>query len=144
MTRGGADLTLSISDESIAGFTVNAKAFIKDADVKIDKVYCKVRSTEEVTARDVDLARDENGSVIQVREDVQHSEITFQQEFVVTGGETLSSGQEYNWSTNIELPSSVWPTYQGRNAQHRWEVFVGLDAMGNDPDTGWVQLELYA
>ena len=111
VTGGGADVTLSISDASIEGFTVNARAFIKDADINIDKVYCKVRATEEVIAPDVDFARDDNGSVVQVREDVRHNEITFQQEFVVTGGETLASGQEYNWSANIELPNSVWPTY---------------------------------
>ena len=72
-----ADVTLSISDESIEDFTVNARAFTKDTDIKIDKVYCKVRAVEEVVALDVDFARDENGSLITVREDVRHSEVTF-------------------------------------------------------------------
>ena len=143
VTGGAADVTLSVEGESIEGFVVHSRAFIKDADLKVDKVYLKVRSVEHVVAPDVDLAQDQNGNVVRVREDVRHSETTYQQEFVVSGGETLKGDTEYTWTTEVSLGEDVWPTYKGRNATHVWEVFVGLDAFGNDPDSGWIQVDLY-
>jgi len=143
VTGGGADVTLTIEESSIKGLKINVRAFIKDADMKVDKVYLKVRSVEKVVAPDIDIARNQNGQVVRTREHVHHSETIFEQEFLVTGAETLNSQEEYNWSTNIELPERALPTYKGRNAQNTWMVFAGLDASGNDPDSGWVEVDLY-
>jgi len=30
----------------------------------------------------------------------------------------------------------------GKNAWYEWEILAGLDAPGNDPDSGWIKLML--
>ena len=42
----------------------------------------------------------------------------------------------YNWEAEIDLPDTVLPTFDGKNAKYKWRVMASLVIRGNDPDTG--------
>ncbi len=65
-----------------------------------------------------------------------------QQEFVISPAQTLEGGKTYNWTHELTLPSHATPSYTGKYANHEWRFYVGLDAKGNDPDSGWVTATL--
>ena len=63
-------------------------------------------------------------------------------EFVVAEAQTLEGKQSYTWSIDIKLDGDVVPSYNGHFANHEWLFYVGLDAKGNDPDSGWQKFDL--
>ena len=101
---------------------------VKDADLKMDKAYIKIRSVETVKVKDTDA-------------NVKKSVKIWEREvpLVDIGAQTLEANQSYTWEAEVEIPNDKSPTYMGTHAWHKYEVFVGLDVAGNDPDTGWHQ-----
>jgi hypothetical protein len=139
ITGGGAKVSLEVSGNKLQGpISVKITATVADAELKIDKVYVKVRATEHCKVRNIEVASG-SGSMMQ---DVTGSEETFLQEFTVEGPQTLAANQTFTWSKEITLPSGVLPTFIGKNAQHEWEIIGALDASGNDPDSGWIKITL--
>ena len=118
------------------------QARAKDVKCNVRNVYLKVRAVEEVVAKDIDLARDEGGQVRSVREDVRNVYTTYETEIQVAGAQELEANQSYDWKVSIDIPQNMNGTYRGYNARHEWQVYAGLDMAGNDPDSGWVDLEI--
>ncbi len=147
ITGGAAEVSVSFEEEYNDGnkpIKVHIHCQVKDADCKVRKVYIKVKATEEVIARDIDIARDEGGNITRYREDVRNVIETYNSgEQMITGELSLEANQTYDWTADIELPSECNGTYHGQNARHEWEVFAGLDMAGNDPDSGWVPFYVY-
>lgn len=146
LTGGGAKVYVEVTDPSFEEpFNVHIRAVISDSDLKINRVYLKVRAVEDVTIPNVEVTEIEvdDQEVNSERRDISRSTETFQREFNVSGSETLSAGQEYEWDTEVELPDNASGSYYGYNAKHRWLFQAGLDAAGNDPDSGWIEVEIY-
>ncbi len=144
ITGGGAKVTIEAVEPALRQpFTVKINVVVSDADLKIKRVYLKIAGEETVVVKDVEIARRTGDEVEVDREDVEGSTITHEQEIEVDGEQTLEAKKEYNWETQVSLPDSVLPTYRGLSAAHEWRVFVGLDVTGNDPDSGWVELEMF-
>ena len=140
ISGGAACVFLEFDDPALGeAFQGKITATGSDSDLKIAKVYLKVRSIEKVVVRDYDIEMDGSSRV----EDVHGQEIMFNDEFVISDAQTLKANQTYEWTTNLTLPDDALPTYLGKNAWHEWEFFAGLDAPGNDPDSGWIKVELY-
>ncbi len=104
---------------------------------EIKAVYVKVRATERAEVRDTDF----NEGEIE-REIVRGYRTSYEHKVEIAGGEQLEEGQEYSWEGEIQLPADVGPTFRGRMIEHRWEIQAGLDAFGNDPDSGWIDVEV--
>ncbi|MBF0187254.1 MAG: sporulation protein [Magnetococcales bacterium] len=135
ITGGAAKVDLEVLDPTVRGpFTVVVRALVGDADLEINRVYVKVCSEEEVEPRGV---YDAEGNELEI--EVQ----TFAAEYEVAGAATLPAGSEHEWAVEIELPEGCQPSYKGPNAEHEWEFFAGLDAFGNDPDSGWIDVEVW-
>lgn len=145
ITGGGAVVSvypenqISSSDEPIKIFI---SCQIKDADIKMNKVYLEVRAIETVEAQDVDVVIDYDGDKRTVRENIRNSVETFKTEIHVADAATLKANQKYEWEVTLNLPQNIYGTYRGRNAFHLWQVFAGIDVSGNDPDSGWVEIEI--
>ncbi len=144
VTGGGAKVYVEVVEPSLEEpFIVKVKAVVGDADVKIDKVYLKIRGLESTTVRNVEVAR-QNGDMIDVdHRDVSGSEVTYNIDINVSGPEQLRANGEYEWEKEVQLPTNALSTYNGINAEHQWQMFAALDAFGNDPDSGWVSFEVY-
>ena len=131
ITGGGAEVQVSVPQASRQQpFQVNVAAQVKDGEMKINKVYVKVRAVEKVTVRKVQT---ENG-----RRDVHESVETCNIQVDVAGAQFLSPEAPGQWAASVAIPQGSLPTFQGHNAEHKWQVCAFLDKSGNDPDSGWV------
>jgi hypothetical protein len=141
ITGGGAKLSLVADNPKLnENFKVEIKAIVADADLKIDKVYLYLKGVERTQVRNVDFPA--SGSSSAQKRDVHGEEETARTEFVVANAQTLNANQEYTWTYEVRLPSGALPTYNGRNAWHEWFLLAGLDAPGNDPDSGWIKIDV--
>ena len=144
LTGGGAKVTITIEGTDVKStIKVNVTAEIKDAPIEIKKVYLWVKSVEKIN-----IPRNEMQKGVSLGEKPDHGvniekDVFTKQEFEISGAETLQGGQTYNWSYEFQLSTgNINPSYQGRFARHEWLFQVGLDAKGNDPDSGWQMFKL--
>ncbi len=139
LTGGGAKVGLEVSGNKLnEPITVKITATVADAELKISKVYLHVKAVEHCRVRNVQVA---SGSGTNTQ-DVNGTESTFDQEFTIEGAQTLAANQTYTWTKQITLPGGALPTFIGKNAQHEWEFVGALDVSGNDPDSGWLKINL--
>ena len=138
VTGGAAEVNVEIG-EAVAGEGLPVKVVARaQSTFKINRVYLLVRASEEAVVRDIDVHRD--GGLIQ--EDV-HGEIeTCNMEINIADAMTLEEGADYEWETTVELPEDVNPTFRGEIIRHTWQLQAGLDAFGNDPDSGWIEFDV--
>jgi len=140
ITGHGAKVSVEVFEPNLdEPFQVKVTAIISDADMKIDKVYLRIRSLESTTVRGVDVWEGDDHRFI----DVNGQEEIFGTEYVVTGATVLKANETYEWTTEVQLPEGSLPSYYGRNAEHVWQFYAGLDTPGNDPDSGWVVYDVY-
>ena len=144
VTGGGAKVWIEVSEPALEEpFSVTVKTLIDDADLAVNRVYLKIKSVEEVVVRDVEVAVESGDEIRSERRDISQSTNLFQTEINVAGADTLQAEQEYSWQVEVSLPESALPTFEGHNANHTWYILGALDARGNDPDSGWKEVELY-
>lgn len=115
---------------------VNIRVVAK-ANFKADGIYLLVRSRERAELEDKDW---EDGE--QSRETVRGTRTSYEKRFEAGGAQELAEGQEYSFAAEITIPADCNPTFRGRMIQHGWEIQAGVDATGNDPDSGWQPLEV--
>ena len=143
VTGGGAKVTLEVLEPAMdSPFKVSIKAVISDANLKVDKVYLYVRATERVTIPASEIDRTEGEDDNKPARDVTKEVETYRQEINVEGAQELSANGEYHWEAQVSLPSGLNPSYYGKHALHRYYLMAGLDAPGNDPDSGWVEARI--
>lgn len=138
ITGGGASVRVEVQDAVIGQpFQIKVYADVSDADLKIDNVYVKIRSRETIVARGVNVAHRQGDGYTSRREDVRQHHTTFEQNFTVTGATVLEANSNNEWSHEFTIPQGCVPSFNGQQADHNWEIYAGLDARGNDPDSGW-------
>jgi hypothetical protein len=139
---GGAAKVYVDTETPVMGqpFKVTVRAQSQGAEVKFDRVYLNVRGQEEVSVPDVDVVYDEDGDANRKTETVHASCTTFEQEMTVTSGGSIDANGSEEWTIEVTIPENAQPQYQGRYTRHYYEVYAGLDCFGNDPDSGWVQI----
>lgn len=144
VTGGGAEVSIEVVEPALEEeFDIKVTAVIGEADISVNRVYLKIKSVEEVVVRDIEVA-EEFGDELRIdRRDVYQTNNLFEAELDLAGEDTLEAGQEYTWETSITLSDEASPTFEGYNANHTWYFMGALDTRGNDPDSGWVEAELY-
>ncbi|MDW7693007.1 hypothetical protein R9C00_10245 [Flammeovirgaceae bacterium SG7u.111] len=146
VTGGAATVYVEVQEAKLGEpFKVVVKANVKDQDLSINGVYLKVRGMEKVTVPNVRVPADVDfdGDFEIVGTDLHRSAVTNEFEQNINGPQELEANQEYVWEAEITLPQGALPSYRGFNAAHEWEIFAGLDARGNDPDSDWVDFVAY-
>ncbi len=135
LTGGGAKVTITCEGDKLSETVkVNITAVVKDAPIDIKKVYLRVKSVEKVTIPKREISSDQPFDVH------LEKEIFNVMEFEAAPAQTLEGGQTYNWTYEVNIPQqpNVKATYLGNYVSHEWMFYAGLDAKGNDPDSGWV------
>ena len=69
---------------------------------------------------------------------------TFYDKVPVAEAQALEAGGKYQWDVEIALPGDGTPSLENDEERHEWRMFAGLDRAGNDPDSGWVTVEVAA
>lgn len=132
VTGGGAEVNLEIDNVDRGtpiGFRVDAVA---KTDLQVKAVYLLVRATEHAEF----YQRHE-------REVERAYHISFDDRIQVAGPQQLKAGQSYAWEGEFTLPEDVGPSLYGEIIRHIWTAQAGLDTVGNDPDSGWLEFEVY-
>ena len=143
VTGGGAKVTVEAIEPALGGpFQVRIHAAVEDAEVAIKQVYLKVASLETVVIKDVEIARIIDEKMETVREDIEKTTTVHDQKIEVAGEQVLNANEEYDWETTVTLPGNALPSFVGMTAKHEWKILAGLDTSGNDPDSGWVVIDL--
>ena len=142
LTGGGAKVSVSVNGNELKGdlnITINAE--VKDNPIEIKKVYLWVKSVEKINIPKNSLPSNlkEHASF-----GLDMSTDKFpKKEFVVAEAQNLEAKQGYTWTIDIKLDGAVVPSYNGHYANHEWLFYAGLDAKGNDPDSGWQKFDLF-
>ena len=142
LTGGAAKVKVFVNSNDLKGtvnVTVNAET--KDNPLEIKKVYLWVKSVEKIdipkTALPQKLRENANLGLNLTNDRFP------KKEFVVAEAQTLEGKQSYTWSIDVKLDGDVVPSYTGLYANHEWLFYAGLDAKGNDPDSGWQKFDLF-
>ncbi|HEY4176961.1 MAG TPA: hypothetical protein VGM90_09030 [Kofleriaceae bacterium] len=99
------------------------------ADGKVAAVYLLVRGMESAEWKDSGQR-------------VANSRTSYETRIQIAGPLDIKEGQTYNFEGQLELPINSSPTFRGQLINHLWEVQAGLDMPGNDPDSGWQNVEV--
>jgi hypothetical protein len=130
VTGGAAEVTVEVGvGQRGQPFPIKVHALSKGSG-KVSEVYLLVRATESCEFRD-----DHNNVV-------SGTHVSFETRIGIAGAMQLEDGKSYEWTGMLELPEDTNPTFEGELIQHVWEVMAGLDMPGNDPDSGWVAIEV--
>ena len=71
---------------------------------------------------------------------IEHAEESFSGRVDLAGQQTLQAGQTYEFEGQIRLPGGAQGTFQGKHIAHKIQLQAGIDAAGNDPDSGWIDV----
>ena len=145
ITGGGADVNVATAGQVVNAnepIPVAVQVRVRDANIDIRNVYVKIQGVEYVKALDKDEYVEEDGRVDTEVEVVQNQVVTYSNEVIIEGAQTLEANQTYEFEGTIQLPSNVQASYYGVNARHEWSIYAGVDMMGNDPDSGWVRIDV--
>jgi len=144
VTGGGATVTVAVLSPPARGeaFGVRVRVEVGGGDVTAHKVYVRVVGEEEVRVPDVEVATRCGDDIRISTETIARSTYTFDATWDVAPAQTLRAGQAYEWETGVEVPADGQPAYLGQLARHEWKILAGVDVFGNDPDTGWIVLNM--
>ncbi|MEL6343741.1 MAG: hypothetical protein AAFV53_11460 [Myxococcota bacterium] len=144
ITGGGAKVHVDIGQATVnQPIQVRVKVQVADADIDISNVYLLVQAHEEVRI-------DNNGLTLSLGERVRdlladgyingitHRYQTADFRVNISGPTTLKANESYTFDGTVQLPAGARPSYNGQTCDHVWTIQAGLDAFGNDPDSGWI------
>lgn len=140
VTGGGAKISLQM-DRTIApgeAVQVVVRCQVEGSPISATKVYVAARGVETVSL----VHRDRDAGSRGDRDRVHDTETTFSQEFAIHGAVQLQANSTHEWRGQITLPGNVQPSYQGKHAKHEWQFLAAIDVSGNDPDSGWVEVQV--
>lgn len=139
VTGGAAQVQVRVNGapSRAGGLSVTIDAHAK-GECKVDKVYLKVRCREEADVQDRDL--EDDGSVS--RETIRARKTVSDETHVVSGPCELEAGAAASWEAQVAFPSGALPSVHGQLVRVVWEMQAGLDMWGNDPDSGWIRIQV--
>ena len=132
VTGGEAEVHVEVGDAQ-PGESVPVKVQARaKGEAEFSSVYLLVRATEKAEFTEVDF--DDDGFD---RDKEKGTKVVFDERFDIAGGGEMEEGDELNWEATFDLPASANPTFRGEIIANEWTIQAGLDAPGNDPDSGW-------
>jgi len=142
VTGGAAKVYIESEEVSYTdSFKITVQAKIGDTNIKASNVYVTIEGNEEIEVPDVDVIYDDEGDSYRKREIVYASHRTLDLKFEIAEEQVLEANQTYQWEVDIELPENAPSIFKGRYAEHTYRAMAGIDCFGNDPDSGWIELE---
>jgi hypothetical protein len=137
MTGGSAEVRVNTTQvrRGVAS-PIRIEATAK-ADGKVNSVYLLVQAVESCEVKDSDWEGNKHTT-----ETVRGRRTSYETKINVSGPTEIKAGQNYTWEARLELPTNVNPSLDGKIIDHTWQIQGGLDMAGNDPDSGWVTIDV--
>ncbi|HVW02749.1 MAG TPA: sporulation protein [Planctomycetaceae bacterium] len=110
-----------------------------------DQVPVKITATstgQEVKSKGafVDVLSFEKVKFKHDKEEIDQSHTFVQQAFQIAPAFVLQPNETKVFEGQFQLPLSVLPTYSGKIAQHKCQIRGRIEAFGNDPDSGYIDI----
>jgi len=153
VTGGGAKVSLQIGDAALGqAIPVTVTAMVSDgADLSISSVYILLRGLETAKVdpnklrgvggvpTNMDAGKMASSAMGQGRL-LDYKVESFSGRIDIAGAQKLEAGQTYTFEGEIRLPGGAQGTFIGKHISHQIQAQAGLDAPGNDPDSGWIDM----
>ncbi len=142
ITGGWADVRITTT-EAVRGepMQITVDVSVRPDDIQVNDIYVGLECHEIV---EIDNYRthdyDDTGDInyIDIREDVE----LLDRRVSLAREVTLSAGSQQVYEGELDLPGHLPPSYRGRHSEIRWHALAALDRKGNDPDSGWHDLNV--
>jgi len=137
VTGGAAKVTIEYPQQMVFpgdSVTVRITATSTGSEVKSKGIYVDLRSSEDVRLRKGDS---------NVDEEVNASKTILNQEIQIAPAFVLPPNESKLFEGQVQIPNGQ-PSYSGAFTSHEWSIRGRVEAFGNDPDTGWLQLRVGA
>lgn len=69
---------------------------------------------------------------------IRYQEQTFYRELQVAPPFVLAANETRQFEVVFAVPMEARPSFYGKLCRHHWQIRARVEAIGNDPDTGWV------
>jgi len=143
VTGGSAEVQLEIESVKLSEpFNINMCVTVANEKLKIEGAYLIIQSIEDIEMPNTDAPkRDEEGNKIPEKMIRSHT-VTSEQKVEMSSGLELQANEEYVWKSVVKLEADTQPVYEGKYCKHHYRVKAYVDCYGNDPDSGWIELEV--
>jgi hypothetical protein len=74
--------------------------------------------------------------------DVRTSKATYDHAFQIAPAFVLGPNETKVFEGSFQMPAVLQPSFTGAYAEHKWEIRGRVEALGNDPDSGWQPLRI--
>lgn len=138
VTGGAAKVSIEYQPQVAMGgdaITVKITCTSTGGEVKSKGVFVDIRGLEAIS-----VPKDTAGT----EHPVATSRSTFEQEFQIAPALVLGANETKLFEGAVTLPPTAQPSFKGNFSEHRWEIRGRLEALGNDPDSGWLPLRVGA
>jgi len=146
VTGGSAEVHLELSKVTLGEpFKIRMRADVADNDLKIDGAFLEIQGIEEIEVPH-DIPKTDTKTAENQQKDkteiIRKTTVTSEQKITMAEKMELKANEEYVWDAVAELASHNQPVYKGKYCTHTYRVKAYLDCYGNDPDSGWVSLDI--
>ena len=143
VTGGAAKVTIEFSQVLVQpGMAVRVRvtATSTGAEVKSGGCFIDVVGSEVIQIHDATPS----GHGVQPGQhvDIHETSETFKQAFQIAPAFVLAANETKVFEGAFQLPPGVQPSYQGKHASHQWTLRGRVEAVGNDPDSGYLPLRV--
>jgi hypothetical protein len=137
LTGAGAKVSIDVQGPLVIGERVPVRVVVTSTGAAIESrgVFVDLLATETIDVPSNVSGR--NPSVTATRS-------TLSQELPISGPFVLAAGATQSVEGVITIPSGAQATYRGDWARHEWQVRGRLEALGNDPDSGYRPVQVTA
>lgn len=136
VTGGSATVSLEVDGDVHRGDPATAHIRIEgNQDLEYNGIYLLVECHEEAKFEELEF---EDG---EIERDTEHARRkVFSERFEIAEAGELSEGDEMELTATFTLPEDANPTLRGEIIFNTWRIQAAVDAFGNDPDSGWVEM----
>ena len=142
VTGGSAKVRLEIGAvKQSQPFKIMMQVAVAEETLKIEGAYLLIQGIEDISVPHRDLSnRNEKGTVKE--EMIRSHTVTSEQKIEISDDLELDANEKYIWNAVAELAPRNQPAYVGKYCKHYYRIKAYIDCYGNDPDSGWINLNI--
>lgn len=136
VTGGAAKVTIEFQPQPARvgeAVLVKVTATSTGADVKSKGIYVDVRVVEDINISKRDSPTNDA---------IEIETTMFEQEFALAPAFVLGANETQLFEGEVVLPSGQPASYKGEHATLTWTLRGRVDAVGNDPDSGHIEINV--
>lgn len=146
VTGGSADVVLNVEPtQHGVPFNITVQVLVAAEELKIEGAYLQIQGVEDIEVPYTQHVKDKTMDISKThskKDTIRCHTITSEQKIQIAQGMKLEANEAYKWDAVAKLAPDNEPAYKGVHCNHHYRAKAYLDCYGNDPDSGWVDLEI--